>query len=62
MNQRTRDNDIALPTWDPLLTFAVIAGLSLVFWLLVRKRGAPTALLSPIAVPTPLVSPWSPLP
>ncbi|MEQ1574390.1 MAG: hypothetical protein ABL993_09115 [Vicinamibacterales bacterium] len=61
MNQHPRDHETT-PIWDPLWTLAVIAGLGLVFWLLVRKRSAPTVLLSALAPPPPLVSPWSPLP
>lgn len=61
MNQQTRDNEMTPPIWNPLLTFAVIAGLGLVLWLLTRKRGALVLPLPSIA-PPPLVSPWSPLP
>lgn len=51
----------APPVWDPLLMFAIVTGLGLVLWLIVRKRGAPP-MLTPLLAPPPLVSPWNPLP
>ena len=56
MNAQSRDDP-----WTPVLTFAILAGIGLFVWAVLRKRGASTALLPPIA-PPPLVSPWSPMP
>ena len=56
MKDRQRDDP-----WNPLFTLAIVAGVGLLLWAAVRKRGAPTAPLSAIA-PPPLVSLWSPLP
>ena len=57
MKDRQRDDP-----WNPLFTLAIVAGVGLLLWAAVRKRGAPMVPLSAIAPPPPLVSLWSPLP
>ena len=59
MNEQQRND--APTVWNPLLTFAIVAGVGLLLWALARKRGAPKDLVSAIVSPPPLGSAWSPL-
>ena len=62
MARRTGDYERTPPTRDPLLTLALLAGIGLVLWLFARKRPLPIVPVSALLQPSPLVSPWSPLP